>query len=74
MKTSAPQKLTMTAVPPAVAKIQHQKLEDLISLESLPASKPSGIPQGIDGFTDFVDADPMKSTDNDFSDFQECKT
>jgi hypothetical protein len=47
-------------------------LGDLISFDSVPASKPSGAP-AFDGFTDFVDADPLKSTDNDFSDFQECK-
>ena len=42
-------------------------LDDLISFDSIPASKPSG--GAIDGFTDFVDADPLKSTDNDFTDF-----
>lgn len=63
-KPSAPPKLLMGK--------QADQLGDLISFDSVPASKPSA-GAAIDGFTDFVDADPLKSTDNDFSDFQECK-
>jgi stromal membrane-associated protein len=46
---------------------------DLINMESLPASVPSGsaVSVAFDGFQDFQDADPMKSTD-DFSDFQQA--
>jgi hypothetical protein len=47
-----------------------QGLDDLISFDSVSTqSLPVKNSGNIDGFTDFVDADPMKSTDNDFSDF-----
>ncbi len=52
------------AIPPVSKPVL---LDDLISFDSIPAAKPSG--PAIDGFTDFVDADPLKSTDNDFTDF-----
>ena len=48
-------------------------LDDLISFDSVGTQPVIIKNSGVDGFTDFVDADPMKSTDNDFSDFQESK-
>lgn len=49
---------------------------DLINLD---ATTITGPPKGtvagpLDGFLDFQDANPMKSTDNDFSDFQQASS
>ena len=62
IKTQAPKIIPKQVAPAA-------PITDLINLDSMPASKPSG--SVIDGFSEFQDADPMKSTD-DFSDFQQA--
>ena len=53
---------------------QYACIGDLINLEEavIPtSSKP--LANGFDGFEEFQDADPMKSTD-DFTDFQQAQT
>lgn len=65
----APKPLMMASVATTATKAPKAPavVADLISFESKPAS----VPSGFDGFSDFQDADPMKSTD-DFSDFQQA--
>jgi hypothetical protein len=42
---------------------------DLINLDAVQAVQTTKLGGPLDGFLDFQDANPMKSTDNDFSDF-----
>jgi hypothetical protein len=42
---------------------------DLINLDVVQAVQSTKVGGPLDGFLDFQDANPMKSTDNDFSDF-----
>jgi hypothetical protein len=50
------------------AAVVSAPVGDLINLDAAPVVKAGGAGP-LDGFLDFQDANPMKSTDNDFSDF-----